>query len=174
MLDRSRFIPEPHEVLHDLESRLGTPVRSAHPPRTSMTPTELTQGENCGTLYPRIVQESVRTSRREAQENVHVTTEVDLVVGQTAFLVDRPECADAVDNEGVGFYGSLEALQAIPCAVLVSANPHYGSRDGRTSHVLEDDACALRDEDVVREAVYDHSPNAFLDDGRQDCERGRK
>ena len=85
-----------------------------------MTPTELTQGENCGTLYPRIVQESVRTSRREAQENVHVTTEVDLVVSQTAFLMDRPECTDAVNNEGVRLDGGLEALQAIPCTVPVS------------------------------------------------------
>ena len=85
-----------------------------------MTPTELTQGENCGTLYPRIVQESVRTSRREAQENVHVTTEVDLVVGQLPFMLDGSKCTDAVYDEAILLNRSLEALEATPCPQTLS------------------------------------------------------
>jgi hypothetical protein len=41
-------------------------------------------------------------------------TERDLVVRQSAFLMDCPESADAVHEERVVLDGSLESLQAVP------------------------------------------------------------
>lgn len=93
-----------------------------------------TLGENCGTLEDERDQRPTNSIKKIVQ-NVHVSTESDLVVGQAALAVARAERAHPIDDEAVVLDRRLEALEAVPYPTDSARYTHQLARTSRlTSH----------------------------------------